>query len=145
MPCPYCLSNTTDYIIIIVTNKPSVGDGFLHVPFTKIAMQFLCGHGTPCPYVNVVIILTTNYGLYQLKIRATIFSKQIDFSSRFACRGTRPIGPQGLPCKMKTPNPYGRFGVFCSLKNEGYKYEPLRRFVLRRVEQLYSDGCGSVF
>ena len=30
----------------------SVGDGIPDVPFTKIAMQFLCGHGTPCPYVN---------------------------------------------------------------------------------------------
>ena len=27
-----------------------VGDGFLHVPFTKIALQFLCGNGTPYPY-----------------------------------------------------------------------------------------------
>ena len=34
----------------------SVGDGFPDVPFTKIALQFLCGHGTPCPYVTVVII-----------------------------------------------------------------------------------------
>ena len=40
-----------------------VGDGFIHVPFTKIALQFLCGHGSPCPYVNVAIIPTKNYGL----------------------------------------------------------------------------------
>lgn len=30
-------------------------------------------------------------------------------------------------------------------KNEGYNYESLFRLALRRVEQLYSDGCGSVF
>lgn len=37
-------------------------------------------------------------------------------------------------------------GAFlCSLKNEGYNYESLFRLALRRVEQLYSDGCGSVF
>ena len=39
-----------------------------------------------------------------------------------------------------------RPGAFlCSLKNEGYNYESLFRLALRRVEQLYSDGCGSVF
>ena len=41
----------------------SVGDGFPDVPFTKIAMQFLCGHGTPCPYDNVAVISTLNYRL----------------------------------------------------------------------------------
>ena len=27
----------------------SVGDGFPDVPFTKIALQFLCGHGVSIP------------------------------------------------------------------------------------------------
>ena len=35
----------------------------------------------------------------------------------------------------KTPHTI-RYTAFClSVKNEGYKYEPLRRLVLRRVEQ----------
>ena len=45
--------------------------------------------------------------IYEFKIRATILSKQTNFSTRFACRGypadlpagvTLPICPQGLPC-----------------------------------------------
>ncbi|WP_294466696.1 hypothetical protein [uncultured Ruminococcus sp.] len=28
----------------------AVGDGFPDVPFTKIALQFLCGHGVLCHY-----------------------------------------------------------------------------------------------
>ena len=43
----------------------SVGDGFPDVPFTKIAMQFLCGHGTPCPYVSVGYY--SNAKLYVIK------------------------------------------------------------------------------
>ena len=49
------------------------------------------------------------------------------------------------PEKVKAPG-LRRPGAFlCSLKNEGYNYESLFRLALRRVEQLYSDGCGSVF
>lgn len=49
------------------------------------------------------------------------------------------------PEKVKAPS-LRRLGAFlCSLKNEGYNYESLNRLALRRVEQLYSDGCGSVF
>ena len=56
-------------MVIIITNliiykiNTVVGDGFPDVPFTKIALKFLCGHGTPCPYVNVAIIPTLNYSI----------------------------------------------------------------------------------
>ena len=50
-----------------------------------------------------------------------------------------------FPKKVKAPS-LRRLGAFlCSSKNEGYNYESLNRLALRRVEQLYSDGCGSVF
>ena len=54
------------------------------------------------PYNNVWVLFVSDEGvarynsnktlaIYQLKIRATIFSKQTDFSTRFASRGTRQI------------------------------------------------------
>ncbi|MEE0868902.1 MAG: hypothetical protein U0L70_03825, partial [Ruminococcus sp.] len=49
---------------VIEDNKPFRRGRLPDVPFTKIALQFLCGHGTPCPYVSVAITATLNYSLF---------------------------------------------------------------------------------
>ena len=85
--------------------------------------------------------------------RATnLFYKPIIFPTTTARQGNFTVRKDNFthffrnnPEKVKAPG-LRRPGAFlCSLKNEGYNYESLFRLALRRVEQLYSDGCGSVF